>query len=251
MLFAGGNIVKNCNFGSHQIRSLGNIFTESVEEIYQRYFAFETLYKQMLAEGKQPGVAFILTEKALRQRVDINPAFTTVFDDLLLRAFLRDKKRSRQPLAVILPDNMFRILREIEKGTCSWEGMGITFDELVRLYKPQFMKTAQKALSNFELDVYESILEAVKYGVVTYEELGFSEQDLAYCYHQYNVINAKKVIDDAKMCQASPYELDHIKNQVAQGLLTWEEIGVKDEAEFMELAKQDRSRIWKIAEGLV
>lgn len=249
MMFAGGDIVKNCNFGSHQIRSLGNIFTESVEEIYQRYSAFEALYKQMLVEGKQPGVAFILTEKALRRRHGISPTFTTVFDDLLLRAFLRDKKRARQPFAVILPNNMFRILQEIEKGVCSWEGLGITFNELVQLYKPQFMKTAQKVLNNFELDVYENILEAVKYGIVTYEELGFSKEELAHCYHQYHVNSAKQVVEDARICQASPYELDHVKEQVAQGLFTWEEIGVKDEASFNELAKQDRSKVWEMVEA--
>jgi hypothetical protein len=82
MLFPGGDIVPFCTFESPHIRSIGNIFHQTPEEILRRFEEFRELFWQLavVQEEYLPLYdALIKTEEAMRSRYGITGKFATHF----------------------------------------------------------------------------------------------------------------------------------------------------------------------------
>lgn len=127
MLFAGGDITPGCTTESAHFKSLGNVFQHSAEDIFARYLQFEDKYRQLVGLGIGSYPALVFAERAGRQRLGIPPHFVTHFDTLARVMLSRD----RNSLAYY-----HKITDWVQDGLASWEGIGLSADEVAAFCDP-------------------------------------------------------------------------------------------------------------------
>ena len=145
MLFAGGDIAPSCSFQAAHFKSLGNIFRDSPQEIYEKYLAFENKYFEFIKANQPAYSALILAEKSRRESLGIGNTFATHFDTLARAVYQKDKQRA-QKLGWVDPAHFDRINGWVQNGLAAWSMIGIERETLLSFYRTYSAKVRNPAL---------------------------------------------------------------------------------------------------------
>lgn len=124
-LFPGGDIAPGCNSEAAHFRSFGNIFRDSAPEIYANIKAFEMALAETQINNDYPRL--ILAERRRRSEMRLPEHLVTHYD-ILARHLLAQNRNKPSTNAA---KHYYQIRSWEINGLASWEGIGITQQELI------------------------------------------------------------------------------------------------------------------------